>query len=102
MTDYGDKGSKSWIVNACVDGLLEGEGTSEDHETVLKWLRKSGLTEEVTNKAHRALVNGAKTPCWAPEFAKLHERIEALEQNMEFAERDIRSVRNDLIDIKSL
>ena len=44
-----------WLVNAQIEGLLEGEGASEDHEDVLEFLRKTGLPEGTIVRVHKAI-----------------------------------------------
>lgn len=64
-----------WLVNAQIDGLLEGLGASEDHENVLKFLRGTGLPEGMVARVHRAIVNAeredreeraAREEAWSP------------------------------------
>lgn len=45
-----------WLVNEQIKGLLEGDGASEDHESVLAFLRTTKLPEETVRRMHRALV----------------------------------------------
>ena len=45
-----------WLVNEHIKGLLEGEGASEDHESVLAFLRTTGLPEDTVRRIHKAIV----------------------------------------------
>ena len=45
-----------WLVNEQIKGLLEGDGADEDHQSVLKFLRDTGLPEDTITRMHRALV----------------------------------------------
>lgn len=47
-----------WLINAQIDGLLEGIGASEDHEDVLNFLRNTGLPEATVKRMHKAIVHG--------------------------------------------
>lgn len=47
-----------WCINAQIQGLLEGEGATEDHEAVLAFLRATGLPESTVKRMHNALVFG--------------------------------------------
>lgn len=53
-----DEDGPMWLVNAQIDGLMQGEGASEDHENVLKFLRETGLDESVVKRMHLALCHG--------------------------------------------
>lgn len=47
-----------WLVNEQIKGLLEGDGATEEHESVLTFLRSTGLPEGTVRRMHRALVHG--------------------------------------------
>ena len=45
------------LVEAQIDGLLSGDGASEDHQDVLAFLRKAGLRQSIADRVHKAIVN---------------------------------------------
>lgn len=45
------------LIESQIDGLLQGEGASEDHHDVLSFLATSGLCPELVNRVHLAIVN---------------------------------------------
>ena len=45
-----------WCVNEQIKGLLEGSGATEDHESVLSFLRSTGLPIGTVRRMHAALV----------------------------------------------
>lgn len=45
-----------WLVNEQIKGLLEGDGADEDHQSVLTFLRATGLPEDTVNRMHKAIV----------------------------------------------
>lgn len=51
-------GHPLWLVNEQIKGLLEGDGSSEDHADVLAFLRKTGLPESTVNRVHQSVVFG--------------------------------------------
>ena len=61
-----DEDSPLWLVNEQIKGLLEGDGADEDHESVLAFLRSTGLPEDTVRRMHRALINGEVEPWYAP------------------------------------
>lgn len=72
-----DEDSPMWLVNAQIDGLLEGEGASEDHENVIKFLRQAGLPGDTAKRVHLAI-------CHGDAKARTFERID--EHNNQCAE----------------
>lgn len=50
------------LIESQIDGLLEGEGASEDHEDVLKFLRSTGLSDALVKRVHKAIVNAERLP----------------------------------------
>lgn len=50
----------SELLVSQIDGLLEGEGSSEDHEDVLAFLKRSGLPEDMVKRVHRAIVGAER------------------------------------------
>lgn len=61
-TQYGtptlDEDHPLWLINEQIKGLLEGEGASEDHEDVIKFLMQTGLPNDTVERIHRAIVWG--------------------------------------------
>lgn len=45
------------LVEAQIDGLLTGDGASEDHQDVIAFLRKAGLRQSIADRVHKAIVN---------------------------------------------
>ncbi len=45
-----------WCVNEQIKGLLEGDGATEDHESVLAFLSETGLPIGTAVRVHRAIV----------------------------------------------
>lgn len=52
-----DEDSPLWLVNEQIKGLLEGDGANEDHESVIAFLRATGLPEDTVRRMHLALVS---------------------------------------------
>lgn len=49
-----------WLVNEQIKGLLEGDGAGEDHDSVLRFFRATGLPEGTVARIHRAIVCAEK------------------------------------------
>lgn len=49
-----------WLINEQIKGLLEGDGSNEDHQDVLTFLRATGLPEDTVTRMHRAIVCAEK------------------------------------------
>lgn len=47
-----------WLVSHQIDGLLRGEGVSEDHKNVLDFLHRTNLPSKLVERMHKALVFG--------------------------------------------
>lgn len=65
MVDELDDDHPLWLVNAQIEGLLEGFGANEDHENVLAFFRLTGLPESTVKRMHKAIVcaeRGRATP----------------------------------------
>lgn len=43
------------LIESQIEGLLEGDGASEDHSDVKAWLAVSGLRESLVARVHRAI-----------------------------------------------
>ncbi len=46
------------LVNSQIEGLLEGDGASEDHEDVIAFLLATGLPRSTVDRVHKAIVWG--------------------------------------------
>lgn len=46
------------LVNGQIEGLLEGDGASEDHEDVIKFFLDTGLPRSTVDRIHKAIVWG--------------------------------------------
>lgn len=46
------------LVNSQIDGLLQGQGASEDHEDVIAFFLKTGLPRSTVDRIHHAIVWG--------------------------------------------
>ena len=49
-----------WLINEQSKGLLEGDGSYEDHQDVIRFLAATGLPEGTVKRIHRALVCSEK------------------------------------------
>jgi hypothetical protein len=76
--DYLDDDDPLWLVDVQIRGLLEGHGATEDHESVLTFLRGTGLHERTVVRVHRAIVGAEKN---AAELAEARSQIAATEIN---------------------
>ena len=47
-----------WLVANQIDGLLQGEGASEDHVNVVKFLKDTGLPQGLVERIHKAIIFG--------------------------------------------
>lgn len=45
-------------INSKIDGLLQGQGASEDHEDVIAFFLKTGLPRSTVDRIHHAIVWG--------------------------------------------
>jgi hypothetical protein len=45
-----------WCVNSQINGLIEGEGASEDHDNVIRFFLATGLPAGTVARIHRAIV----------------------------------------------
>lgn len=66
-----------WLVNAQIEGLLDGEGASEDHESVLAFLLKTGLPRSTVDRLKSLLHDGPDT-AWNAAISAAADRCEAI------------------------
>lgn len=45
-----------WVVNEQIKDMLLGGGANEDHDSVLRFFRSTGLPEGTVARIHRAIV----------------------------------------------
>lgn len=45
-----------WCVNEQIKGLLEGIGSTEDHENVITFLQSTGLPSGTVKRIHEAII----------------------------------------------
>lgn len=50
------------LIDAQIDGLLEGDGAGEDHQNVLNFFQAIGFTEKMASRIHHAIVNSERKP----------------------------------------
>ena len=91
-------------INSQIDGLLQGQGASEDHEDVIAFFLKTGLPRSTVNRIHHAIVWGdMKTELRADIFRdminELRDTAKAFHDHDSLRER-LRGVVNKFIKVQ--
>lgn len=66
-----DEDSDLWLVNEQIKGLLEGDGASEDHESVRAFFLATGLPAGTVDRIHRAITHGDAKAGWQELLAEV-------------------------------
>lgn len=92
------------LVNSQIDGLLQGQGASEDHEDVIAFFLKTGLPRSTVDRIHQAIVWGdMKTDLRADIFRSMINELRDTAKN--FHDHDslrerLRGVVNKFIKVQ--
>lgn len=92
------------LVDSQINGLLQGQGASEDHEDVIAFFLKTGLPRSTVNRIHQAIVWGdMKTDLRADIFRSMINELRDTAKN--FHDHDslrerLRGVVNKFIKVQ--
>lgn len=92
------------LVNSQIDGLLQGQGASEDHEDVIAFFLKTGLPRSTVDRIHHAIVWGdMKTELRADIFRDMINELRDTAKtfhNHDSLREHLRSVVNKFIKVQ--